>query len=248
MVSSIRGFAQELGSTHVVKSHVQKQRTHTLRRTVTSELEYETLKAHASNKLHHKKPSPLPNHFDITNDTNNIDMEKAISPAPREPHQKDPKAGPVTASLRMLKRIRSRQPKLLLMRQEKDRFDAMRKIQYNTHRFKRYSALTMSVIACKSWVQTLLSTKQGNIGIRRSSHRSEGLFSYSWTPLVRRRCRFLDRGIEIPRSELFSGPLLLLRLPTHHRLRRPEPQKQRRKTIVYRLVTYRRSDHDNPHF
>ncbi|KAM0795751.1 hypothetical protein BDR22DRAFT_976648 [Usnea florida] len=147
MVSSIRGFAQELGSTHVVKSHVQKQRTHTLRRTVTSELEYETLKAHASNKPHHKKPSPLPKRFDITNDTNNIDMEKAIAPAPREPHQRDPKTGPVTASLRMLKRIRSRQPKILLMRQEKDRFDAMRKIQYNTHRFKRYSALTMSVIA-----------------------------------------------------------------------------------------------------
>ena len=159
MVSSIRGFAQELGSTHVVKSHVEKQRTHTLRRTVTSELEYETLKAHALKKLPHKKPTPLPERFDITNDTNNIDVEKAIAPTPHESHQRDSKAGPVTASLKMLKRVRSRQPKILLMRQEKDRFDAMRKIQYNTHKFKRYSALTMSVIACKSWVKNPVVTE-----------------------------------------------------------------------------------------
>ena len=156
MVSSIRGFAQELGSTHVVKSHVEKQRTHTLSRTVASEFEYETLKARALNKLHHKKPTPFPELFDTTN---NIDVEKAIAPAPHESHQRDSKAGPVTASLRMLKRVGSRQPKILLMRQEKDRFDAMRKIQYNTHKFKRYSALTMSVIACKSWVQIPVVTE-----------------------------------------------------------------------------------------
>ena len=159
MVSSIRGFAQELGSTHVVKSHVEKQRTHTLRRTVTSELEYETLKAHALNQLRHKKLTPLPELFDTTNNTDNIDVEKAIAPAPHESHQRDSKAGPVTASLRMLKRVRSREPKILLMRQEKDRFDAMRKIQYNTHKFKRYSALTMSVIACKSWAQIPVVTE-----------------------------------------------------------------------------------------
>ena len=159
MVSSIRGFAQELGSTHVVKSHVEKQRTHILRRTVTSELEYETSKAHALNKLPNKNSTPLPEHFDITNDTNNIDVEKAIAPTPHETHQRGSKAGPVTTSLRMLKRVRSRQPKILLMRQEKDRFDAMRKIQHNTHKFKRYSALTMSVIACKSWVQIPVVTE-----------------------------------------------------------------------------------------
>lgn len=150
MVSSIRGFAQELGSTHVVKSHVEKQRTHTLQRTATTDFEYEALKAHALAKLRHKKPVPISESFDLTKRTINFDVEKAIAATPHESHQKNPKVGPVTASLRVLRRVGSRQPKILLMRQEKDRFDAMRKIQYDTHKFKRYSALTMSFIACKS--------------------------------------------------------------------------------------------------
>ena len=154
MVSSIRGFAQELGSTHVVKSHVEKQRTHTLQRTATTDVEYESLKAHALAKLHHKKRAPISGPFDLTKRTVDFDVEKAIAPAPYESHQKSSKVGPVTASLRMLRRVRSRQPKILLMRQEKDRFDAMRKIQTETHKFKRYSALTMSFIACKSSLHT----------------------------------------------------------------------------------------------
>lgn len=40
-----------------------------------------------------------------------------------------------------------RREKLLLLKEEKDRFDAMREIQANTHKFERYWALAMSVIA-----------------------------------------------------------------------------------------------------
>lgn len=154
MVSSIRGFAQELGSTHVVKSHVEKQRTHTLQRTATTDFEYEHLKAHALGKQHHKKATPISEPFDLTKRTVNFDVEKGIAPAPHQSRQKSSKIGPVTASLRALRRAGSRPPKILLMRQEKDRFDAMRKIQHDTHKFKRYSALTMSFIACKSWTYT----------------------------------------------------------------------------------------------
>ena len=150
MVSSIRGFAQELGSTHVVKSHVEKQRTHTLQRTATTDFEYEELKAHAFAKSHHRKLASISNPLDLTKRTVNFDVEKAIAPNPSRSYQKASKVGPVTASLRALRRVGSRQPKILLMREEKDRFDAMRKIQHNTQKFKRYSALTMSFIACKS--------------------------------------------------------------------------------------------------
>ena len=149
MVSSIRGFAQELGSTHVVKSHVEKQRTDTLQRTATTEFEYAELKAHALAKFRHRRPAQISEPLDLTKRTVNFDVEKAIAPAPHESHRKNTKFGPVTASLRVLKRVGSRQPKIILMREEKDRFDAMREIQYNTHKFKRYSALTMSLIACK---------------------------------------------------------------------------------------------------
>ncbi|KAF6220639.1 hypothetical protein HO133_003072 [Letharia lupina] len=169
MVSSIRGFAQELGSTHVVKSHVEKQRTHTLRRTATTDFEYEKLKAYALAKLHHKKPAPISEPFNLTQRTVNFDVEKAIAPAPRESHQKKSKVGPVIAGLRVLRRVGSRQPKILLMRQEKDRFDAMRKIQYDTHKFKRYSALTMSFIAFG------LLWCVGAVGFWRAESKSQGL-------------------------------------------------------------------------
>lgn len=166
MVSSIRGFAQELGSTHVVKSHVEKQRTHTLRRTATTDFEYEQLKAHALAKLHHNKQPPISNPVDLTKRTVDFDVEKANAPAPHESHQKNLKVGPMTASLRVLRRVGSRQPKILLMRQEKDRFDAMRKIQYDTHKFKRYSALTMSFIACKSGLHTLIVAEASQSPLR----------------------------------------------------------------------------------
>ena len=159
MVSSIRGFAQELGSTHVVKSHVEKQRTDTLQRTATTDFEYAELKAHALSKFRRKRPARISEPLDLTKRTINFDVEKAIAPAPHESHRKRSKVGPVTASLRVLKRVGSRQPKILLMRQEKDRFDAMRGIQYNTHKFKRYSALTMSLIACKSLLHAPISAE-----------------------------------------------------------------------------------------
>lgn len=41
----------------------------------------------------------------------------------------------------------NRRPKLLVMREEKDRFDAMRAIQYETMRFRRWNDLVISIIA-----------------------------------------------------------------------------------------------------
>src|SRR5438046_10580151 len=60
--------------------------------------------------------------------------------------------GPVAVRLtaqaaNQLLHTRSRGAKLLLLKEEKDRFDAMRKIQAGTARFKRWWALMMSVIA-----------------------------------------------------------------------------------------------------
>ena len=54
---------------------------------------------------------------------------------------------PVTAPIRGLKRMRSRSQKALIMREEKDRFDAMRKIQHNAQKFKKWYALGISITA-----------------------------------------------------------------------------------------------------
>lgn len=248
MVSSIRGFAQELGSTHVVKSHVEKQRSHTLQRTATTDFEFEELKAHALAKLHRKKPTPISVPFNLEKRTVEFDMEKGVAPASSHTRQKPPKGGPVNTSLRVLKRVGSRQPKIFLMKEEKDRFDAMRRIQYETHKFKRYYALTMSIIACKCSSHTLIVAEVSQRPCRLFFTSAKRLISCSWNSLVRRRCRLLGSGIEVSRSELFSGSLLLLRLPSHHRLRRPKSQKQRRETIVCCLVCDRRPNHDYPDF
>lgn len=46
-----------------------------------------------------------------------------------------------------LKRVATRQPRLVVLYEEKDRFDAMRNIQKSTSDFKKYYALMMSIVA-----------------------------------------------------------------------------------------------------
>ena len=150
MVSSIRGFAQELGSRHVVMSHVEKQRNDTIRRTATTEIEFEQM------RFHHRARRRKDHHASISAPSNPhkqtvaFDLEKAEGPATSHSHIKHSHHHPVAAGVKRLRRVGTRKPKILMMREEKDRFDAMRKIQHDTHKFKRYSALTMSVIACES--------------------------------------------------------------------------------------------------
>ena len=48
-----------------------------------------------------------------------------------------------------LRKVTSKTTKLRMLRDERDRFNAMRKIQYNTKKFKKYVGLSMSLIACK---------------------------------------------------------------------------------------------------
>lgn len=163
MVSSIRNFARELGSSHVVKSHTEKQRSYTLKRTATTEQEFRDLEKKLTDKLHHHRNRSHNDNqqqhpqvsapFNARKRTIDFDLEKGDVNVEKKLHHKSSK-NPMMKGMKMLRRVGSRQPKVLLMRQEKDRFDAMRKIQQDTHKFKQYSALTMSVIACKSYLTT----------------------------------------------------------------------------------------------
>jgi len=150
MVSSIRGFAQELGSTHVVKSHVEKQRSATFRRTATTDFEFQQLRLYHWRSRHREDHPPISGPIDPRKRDVTFDVEKGEVPSAHHAHVTQSKPHSVAAGMKRLRRGGSRKPKILMMREEKDRFDAMRKIQHGTHKFKRYSALTMSVIACKS--------------------------------------------------------------------------------------------------
>ncbi|KAL6719895.1 Potassium channel [Lecanora helva] len=145
MVSSIRGFAQELGSRHVVRSHVEKQRSNTLRRTATNDDEYQQMRLHQRTRWHKNEHSSISAPFDPRKQNGKVDIEKGESTANR--HTKHSRENPVAAGVKKLRRAGARKTKILMLREEKDRFDAMRRIQLETHKFKRYSALSMSVIA-----------------------------------------------------------------------------------------------------
>ena len=154
MISSIRGFAQELGSTHVVHAHAEKKRTNTLSRTATNDAEFHELEQRFLARFH-RKESPRsaitpynPNDRAVT--FKDLEKGEQLPTMPRrERLEVDTKyhEHPLVKGMKRLVRVSSRKPKILLMREEKDRFDAMRRIQVETHIFKKYTALTMSVIA-----------------------------------------------------------------------------------------------------
>jgi len=146
MVSSITKFATELGSEKVIRRHVENSRTKTLERTVTTELEMEQRKA--------LKPDERPV---ISAPFNPVDQSRPMTISIADDKELIKGVNRSFTGLATLRRVtsiaskpsqrRSRQPKLLLLREEKDRFDAMRHIQHNTAKFKRWYALCASVTA-----------------------------------------------------------------------------------------------------
>ena len=206
MVTSIRRFAQELGHSKVIKHHVESIRSRTFERAVTNSYEAaekyrleDELEKHRKTGIKKQSISaPFnPQKRTITFDT---DMEKANRDDVSDHHPAawsgvksplSPLKSPLSAfsnmssnlihgrplSITKLKRSTSRRSKLLILREEKDRFDAMRNIQHSTKRFKQYFALSMSVIACKAQI---------------SLHAGLNLSYSSRSALVCRRCRVLD--------------------------------------------------------
>ncbi|KAL8651956.1 MAG: hypothetical protein Q9226_004465 [Calogaya cf. arnoldii] len=125
MVSSIRTFAQEISHDNIVRTHAEKRRVRTLDRSVTSAFEFEQRRAqHEATGQRRMRAFP---------------RKSQDHPPARNNHMK--------SGLKRIQQVGSRKPKLLLLQEEKDRFDAMRSIQKSTSTFKKYSALAMSVIA-----------------------------------------------------------------------------------------------------
>lgn len=156
MVSSIRKFAQEISHVNIVKSHVEKRRVQTIGRSVTTSFE---LEERSGQLRHHTQPQHRPTisaPFDLKPRAVTFDKENEKAKRPDQPYVPRSRPTTVYSGIRALKRVGSRKPKLLLLREEKDRFTAMREIQRSTTTFKRYSALAMSVIACEPTLHSLL--------------------------------------------------------------------------------------------
>ncbi|KAK8159602.1 potassium channel-like protein [Phyllosticta citrichinensis] len=143
VISSIYRFGSEMGKDEVIMKHMNKIRMRTVDRTVSSS--FELRRRQAERRSSYQRPQ-------ISAPFNPVDR----SAATRIPTQKSQRSLNTMVNLNVIKSfpsisipqaVRPRKPKILLLREEKDRFDTMRKIQQRTANFRRWTALTLSILA-----------------------------------------------------------------------------------------------------
>lgn len=146
MISSITKFAAELGHDKVLKRHVERSRSRTVGRAVTTSYEMQERERMLITRPVISAPFAA------------IDRNTTLKIVDNKDEAKQSVGGPptnvathkTTPSITLLQPPfvkRKRTPRPILLREGKDRFDAMRAIQYSTARWKRWYALTLSVLA-----------------------------------------------------------------------------------------------------
>ena len=147
MVSSIRQFAKELSRDNVVRSHVERRRVRTMERSVSTSFELEERQALRNKATKPGNRPTISEPYDLT--ARSITFEPEIKERSGSQSQltQGSRSNKFSSGMKRIRRVGSSKPKILLMREEKDRFDAMRDIQRSTTAFKRYYALAMSVVA-----------------------------------------------------------------------------------------------------
>ena len=175
MINSIRKFAAGMSKDKVIKKHQLNKRAQTFGRSVTSEKELrQRLGLPPRREGDSRRPSGVRKqsmgttiqmrrdsleqygHFDVHGRTITFHEHKSKGGGGRggagrnhkaqPPLSRDAKMQQRKAQKGHVKRANKRE-KLVLLREEKDRFDAMREIQSDTSKFKQYYALSMSVLA-----------------------------------------------------------------------------------------------------
>jgi potassium channel subfamily K len=134
VVTSLYKAVREIGEENVIQKHVDRMREKALSRTVTNSFDLRH-REHSAHHLLRKRNQGFP---------------RISTPANLRPlHTAMPESMDLTISfsrsivLGALKM--NRKPKLLLLKEEKDRFDAMRQIQADSKKFRRWMALFWSV-------------------------------------------------------------------------------------------------------
>ncbi|KAL6708043.1 Potassium channel [Coniothyrium glycines] len=131
IVSSLYKAVRELGREKVVQKHQQRLRERALKQTVNSsfDLRHRELEAH---RLLRRRTLGYPR------------ISSPIDPRPLRTPVVDMQQ--TSALPRMAQRLRpNKKPKLLLLREGKDRFEAMRRIQEDSKKYKQWMALVWSV-------------------------------------------------------------------------------------------------------
>ena len=161
VISSISRFARNISADKIVKAHQRHARESTVGRAVTNEKELRDRLG-----LPPRRPSASPSVADrraslnqygrLTIDGRKITFHEKKAPAQgggrggaarTKALSRDEKMRAHSQTHNPAEKRRQRRQRLLLLREEKDRFDAMREIQDETKRFKQYYALFMSFVA-----------------------------------------------------------------------------------------------------
>lgn len=147
VVSSIRQFALELSHDKVIKHHVERRRVKTIGRSITTSTETEEREGTYKELLSGNRRPSISAPMQLQRRSIASHQSHPNGERPPSTPSEDPKPTTSQTGLNVFKRVRSREPKIVILHEEKDRFNAMRDIQQSTAKFKRWYALTLSVIA-----------------------------------------------------------------------------------------------------
>lgn len=124
VISSLQKFMAQLGEENIVQKHVEHVRSRTIDRTVRNSIDLRRQQGGLLSRFSVARPISAPIRPRPIRSTVGHQLRKVTSLNPTS---------------------RSRKPKLILLREEKDRFEAMRAIQRSTSQFKRWWALFVSL-------------------------------------------------------------------------------------------------------
>ncbi|KAF1850721.1 potassium channel-like protein [Cucurbitaria berberidis CBS 394.84] len=133
IVSSLYKAVRELGEEKIVQKHVDRMRERALERTVTNSFDFRH-REHEAHRLIRRRTLGFPR---ISAPTELRPYRTAMD-EPMRHIPSFPRGFPEALK-------RRREPKLILLKEEKDRFEAMRQIQAGSKKFRRWMALMWSV-------------------------------------------------------------------------------------------------------
>lgn len=132
IVSSLYKAVRELGEEKIVQKHISRMRERAVERTVTNSFDLRH-REHEAHRLLRRRTLGYPR------------ISAPSEPRPFRTAMKEPVRRGSTFPRISQALKRNKQPKILLLKEEKDRFQAMRKIQAASKKYKRWMALFWSV-------------------------------------------------------------------------------------------------------
>ena len=137
IVSSIYKFMRELSEENIVMKHTDRMRQQTASRTVTNSFDLRQ-REHAEHRLIRKRTISERDRLSISGPKQPRIMRTAMGNTVKRVAT----FAPLPNALRQNKK-----PQILLLKEERDRFNAMREIQHRSKKYRQWTALMFSTFA-----------------------------------------------------------------------------------------------------